>query len=538
VNASAGAGGGTSGGGDTDGDLEGGAGDIGDADFVSSLSNEEVGEDDEDVEVAGLEIEADGSDIELTAVTLDFDYADTGASDDIDDYATEVSVWFDGEEVARVDIDEFQDDDDFENTISLDDGAIIREDETGELTVAVSGQSNLDSTDIGENWNVAFESVRFRDAQGASITDSSTGDITDGNNDTTTDAGERGFSFESFATAGDVELHITAGDEEINDSRTIVIDANDDTNDVEILSFMMEAEGDSDLEISDLGINFDVTGESHVDDVVAGGTNPAIRLMIDGEEYGDANYFDDGDDTDVGTDEDVIFEDVDYTLDAGSEVEVVVMVDLLSTGDGLDEGSTISANVGETETDQTTLWDVEDESGEDLTDSEYTGAASGDAHALFESGITVEAVSTDTAINDDDTVGTFEIVVDITAFGEDQYIHELAEQAATSTDAGFYYDIFKGGVATSTNIATSSVVSTAADDDGEYFVVREGETEQFTITVTINPDNTGGGLYTVELDQVRFDPDNAADSASTDDTFYSVPSSEDVETPALQVDGS
>ncbi|MEK7505162.1 MAG: peptidoglycan-binding domain-containing protein, partial [Patescibacteria group bacterium] len=54
--------------------LTGGAGSIEDADFLSSLSGEEVGEDDDDVAVAGLEIDADaGSDLEITAVRLDFD---------------------------------------------------------------------------------------------------------------------------------------------------------------------------------------------------------------------------------------------------------------------------------------------------------------------------------------------------------------------------------------------------------------------------------------------------------------------------------
>lgn len=534
VNGTAGSGGSTGGTGSTGG-LSGGAGDIGDADFVSSFSGEEVGEGDEDVEVAGLEIEADGSDIEITAVTIVFDES-TGATDDFEDYATEVSVWFDGEEVARVDADEFQDDDDYENTISLDNGVVIDEDEKGEIVIAISAQDNLDNDQIGDEWDVAFSGVRFKDAQGATVTDTSTGDI-----DSTVPAGttSESFSFESFATAGDVELHISAGDDEINDSRTITIDDNDNTDDVEILSFMMEAEGDSDLEIKDLGVNMDVTGESHVDDVVAGGTNPAIRLMIDGEEYGDAEYFDDADDTDVGTDEDILFEGVDYVLDAGSEVEVIVMVDLLSTGDGLEEGSTISANVGETETDQVgTFWDVEDESGEDLTDSEYTGAASGEAHSLFESGIEVVAVSTSAEKNDDDTIGTFEVEVDITAFGEDQYIYKGADTASSSS-SGFIYTIYEGGTATSTFYGTASdLLQSSADEvGGDYFRIDEGETERFTLTVTLDPTATTR-LYNIEVDTVRFDPDNADDNAATDDTHYTIPDSEDTETNAVSLDAS
>jgi peptidoglycan hydrolase-like protein with peptidoglycan-binding domain len=502
---------------DTDsGDLEGGAGSLSDVELISSLNNEEVGEDEEDAKVAGIEIEADGSDIELRAVTLNFNQTAGGTSEDFDEYASEVSIWFDGEEVARVDAEEFEDDDEFNGTISFDSGAIIREGDTGELVVAISGLSNIDSDEIGDEWSVGFESVRFADSQNAVITDSSTGDL-DGTLDDTVEAGdanEREFTFESFATASDVELRISAGDDEINDSRTIIVDDSDETNDEEILSFNAEVEGDSDLMVEDIVVEFTVTGASNLDDLVTD-----ITLMMDGEEVGSENVPTD--------DETVTFDNLDLELAAGDEYEFVVVVDLLGTDDNLDEGDSISAKVTDTETD---AWDVEDESGENLGDDEKTGSATGEAHTVYENGIMVEAVSTDQDANDDETVGTFTIVVDVTAFGEDQYVHELANSAASSTDAGFYYTIYKGGAATSTDMATSSLVTTTADEDGEYYVIDEGTTERFTIQVTVNPNTGGEGIYNVELDEVRFDPDNAADSASTDDTFYTVPSSEDVQT--------
>src|SRR3989344_8070046 len=96
-------------GGAASGPLTGGAGSIEDADFVSGLTGEEVGEDSDDVKVAGLDIDADdGSDLNLTAVRLDFTIGT--ADQDFEDYADEVSLWFEGEEVARVDADAFNDD--------------------------------------------------------------------------------------------------------------------------------------------------------------------------------------------------------------------------------------------------------------------------------------------------------------------------------------------------------------------------------------------------------------------------------------------
>ena len=92
--------------------LQGGAGSIDTYDLTSGLSNEEVGEDAEDVKVAGLNLEnSDDSDLDLTAVRLVFN--EGTAASDFDNYASEVSIWLGSKEVARVDADEFNDDNDW-----------------------------------------------------------------------------------------------------------------------------------------------------------------------------------------------------------------------------------------------------------------------------------------------------------------------------------------------------------------------------------------------------------------------------------------
>ena len=375
VNASAGGStggntGGTTGGDDDDTDLQGGAGSIEDATFISNLNNEEVGEDEDDVEVAGLEIEADdGSDIEITAVRLDFGQGT--ADQDFEDYASEVSVWFDGEELARVDAEDFDDDNSYSKTISLDSGAVIDAGETGELTVAVTGISNLDSADAGDTWNVEFENVRFRDADGATITESATGDI----NGVT-----RTFSFATFASAVDAELKISEDDDDINDARTLEVDDSDNTDDVEVLSFTLEAEGDSDLEIKNWGVSVTVTGATDTDAVVS-----ALTLWIDGEEVASADTV-----SSAGTTEFYNFDDVDYTIGAGDTVEVLVKADFndIETT-AFDEGDTISFALGEEQTDVTATIDVEDESGEQLVDADITGSVDSGAFELRSRGIMV-----------------------------------------------------------------------------------------------------------------------------------------------------
>ena len=232
-----------------DADLEGGAGAIADADYIAKLSNEKVGEGKSDVEVAGLTIEADeGSDIELMAVALDFSKGT--ANRDLDRYADEVSIWFDGEEVARLDADEFTRRQNYDKTVSLDRGAIIRAGEKGDLVVALSGVSNLDTLDKKETWTLQFDSIRYRDGLNAVITDNSTGDIA---------KTPRTFSFEGFAAATNLELRVTKGSAAINDSRIIKVSKTADTDSEEVLSFKVQAKGDSDLYINDLSVDFTST---------------------------------------------------------------------------------------------------------------------------------------------------------------------------------------------------------------------------------------------------------------------------------------
>src|SRR3989344_3488561 len=111
------------------GDLQGGAGSA-NYKLMSEFASEQVGEDEEDVEVAGLEIEAEDSDLKLTAVRLVFVQGTAGS--DFEDYAAEVSVWLDGEEIGRVDGDKFNDGNAYTSTITLDSG-VIEEEATGEL---------------------------------------------------------------------------------------------------------------------------------------------------------------------------------------------------------------------------------------------------------------------------------------------------------------------------------------------------------------------------------------------------------------------
>lgn len=497
--------------GGTNGGLQGGAGSVEEYDLISSLNNEEIGEDEEDVEVAGLEIEADdNSDLEITAVRLVFDESDDANDDgsdnvhqDFEDYASEVSIWLDGEEVARVDADEFNDDNNWTKTVSLDSGAVIEAGEVAELTVAVTGASNLDSGDLGDVWDVDFTSVRFRDAQGATISEDPAVAITE-------------FSFVSFASAADIELKISEDDDSINDARTVEVDDESSTDDVEVLSFTLEAEGDSDIEIKTFGVGVSVTGASTSEDMISD-----IRLLIDGDEVSSGDY-------EYNAGDSYVFEDVDYTIDAGDTVEAMIVVDFLGTDDALDTGDTITFTLGETQTDDADLFDAEDETGENLGDSEVTGSVSGGAFSTLEAGPMVtfveasEAVTSGNSTNDD--VGTFTIKFTVEAFGDTIYVADAADvttnsgtdmPATTIEDDSIIYYVDAAGSATT--IGLSDLV-TWTDEDGNPELVsgnveiQEGESAEFTLTVTKTNATYGAGIYRVLLKGIGWNTDNSTSS--------------------------
>ncbi len=486
--------------------LEGGAGSVDSYELMASLNNEEVGEDEEDVEVAGLEIEADdGSDLEFTAVRLVFD--EGTASSDFEDYAAEVSVWFDGEEVARVDADEFNDDNDWTKTVSLDD-AILEAGETGELTVAITGDDNLDSSDLDDTWTVDFRQVRFEDADGATVSEDPT-------------TGTRTFSFTSFASASDVELKIDEDDDAVNDARTIVIDDQDDTDDVDVMSMTFEAEGDSDLTIDSIVVSVtsvEATGNDP-DDLIS-----ALHLMVDGDEVASETLSTSDSDN---SQEAVVFDDLDWTIEAGETAEVMVTADFFSTSDTLDAGDTVSFALGEAQTNSADF-DVEDETGEDLADGDKTGSATSGTFELRAVGIETEFVSaseTRTENNStDDDAGTFELVFNVTAVGDDVYVSRTAAATTATTIAdstissnGMLYTITDSGTATTDDVS-AYVDLTGGDGDevsANNIQIDENETAEVTLTV-VQQNNSAedDGAYRVSLEAIGW--------ATSDTTTWNV----------------
>lgn len=444
-------------GGSTGGALTGGAGTVDEYKLLSSpTNNREVGEDEEDVKVLGLSVEADGSDLSVTAMKLVFDES-TGATSDFEDYATEVSVWYDSKEVARLDADEFNDDNNWSKTVSLS-GAVVKDGEVGKFYVAVSGVGNLDSSDKGDKWTLDVTSVRYMDAQGALVSEDPT-------------LSARTFSFETLATANDLELKLSESSSN-PDAQMIDVDDSDATDNVVLLKTTLKAIG-GDIDLKEMTVDVTPAGTGDASEIAS-----SYVLKVDGEEFSvdstDCTVIGDCDGTGTSTLVSYLFDDIDMVIEEGDTVNVEVLANVNGTSDYA-EGDSLIATI---DNDDTT---AEDSSGEELAAADLTGSVTGEEQAFRSSGIQVKFVSstaTKTAGDPGATTptsdeGGFSITFDVTAFDTDAYLDKTAPDE-TGTDTS---DIDDNGAGTL--VATLTAKNTLTGTNG--YKIAEGTTERFTI---------------------------------------------------------
>jgi hypothetical protein len=213
----------------------------------------------------------------------------------------------------------------------------------------------------------------------------------------------------------------------------------------------------------------------------------------------------------------VVFDDLDFTIDADDEVEFTIVATLQSIADQLDAGDTIQVTFGETQTDLATF-DAEDENGDNLSDADKTGTVTGEAHVVYDVAFNFDLVSATSSktVGDPGTAtstdrGTFVIVYDLTAFGGDVSIDKsCVEDQANTPDQGTEY--------TAENEATDTCAVTSTADtnpnDSDAWVVREGETERFTLTVTAT---AADAFVRVYLTSINWDDDI---TDTTPDQYY------------------
>ncbi len=454
--------------------------------------SDDVEEGSEDVQIGELTVEFSDGDAMITRIdlALEADSANDG-DDDAADVFEEVSLWVDGDEVARMDVtdeDVFLDEDDGSLRFSgLD--IVGMEDEEVVIVVAVSVNSSVDNLD--EEWELGAGSIRFVDADDVTTTDDSTGDLQDiSSADMTTGIAE--FTIETEGAGDSLDIETSTEDP---DATTFSLDEDNNVEEA-IFAFELSAEdSDGDVDLNTITLTATVTTASSVDDLVND-----FRIEIDGESFDAESY------TGTGMTATLVFDiDGDFTIAADAVSTVVLFADFEDMESG-DEGSTIVAGI-----DYTT--NVDAESATDIT----VGGTSkrGEAHTLRTEGLDLGDVTDGTGSSDstqvvsgvatDANYGTMFLTYEITAFGDNLFIKADQASRGASTTAGVAYTIEDSSGAASTTGAVSVTYDIeGADENDGFFELEDGETYEMTVTVnSYNPVGTGG-TYNLQVLSVGY----------------------------------
>ena len=485
---------------------------------LNTYSNEDVAAGDEETGVYAFEFDVEDGDVEINRVDVVFQAKLAGAhSNDPWDYFEEVQIMNeDGDVLASAAADDEDNWDEFDDESNSTagasdayrmrfnnvDDAMFNAGENARLSVGVTMQSGIDSDDEGEEWYVWVPEDGIRAVDGAGLDQyAPDSDVSDSE--------FKKFTIEAEGADDELSVKLASSNP---DASTIKVDEDDETEDVTVLVFEIEA-GDHDLELNTIPVDFWITGGEDYEQVVSD-----VRIDIDGEEFELDEVT--GEDTAMAS---TTFDiDGDVVIEADDKAVVKVIVDLLKQDGNYDNGTMIRAELSAANVD-----DIDAEGADDVTD--LSGSALGEDHTLLAQGIFAEIVSTDANVNNGDDnandEGNFVIKFDVTAFEDTFYI-------GSTTAAAVDYDVLQGGSVYTGGTTSASLTSTASKESGTIrnFRIDEGETETFTLTVSVNPAATG--FFSVILNSVNFNADNT----STYGESYEVTPVDDFETDEIQLD--
>lgn len=470
------------------GGLSGGEANLTDFDLVREESTGNEGE--TEVEVFTAEFDVDDGDVRIERMEITASSTDDSLDQDPWDYFDRVILFdADGDEIGDLDVDDRDEwdeaaDEQYVLTLTgLD--YVVDEGDRAAITVAFDIAGSIDTADQAQEFAFWIEDdgIRAVDAEGIQ---QYTGD----DNDTVT------FGFDEEATG---DLNITSNSDD-PDASILVADENDESDEYTVFVFDIENDEDADALLTDLTIDV-TTGAGDADDIIRTAT-----LIADGDEF-------DGDISAGAID----FEDMDLEIAGDDEMTFELAITLARNP----ATTTLAFDIDAA--------DVQAEGVESGDDSDVDGSAGSETHTIAFTGIAVEGVSTSQMVvtpgdSASSTYGTYTIRFDVTALDEDAFI---ATTTDTSGTVGVTYNI---NGSTFTAETESAVLTSTADLESGFYQVDEGDTETFTLTVTLNP--ADAGTYSVELESIRFN-----ETASfTGSTVFSVDNgNQDFETDPLYI---
>ena len=144
------------------------------------------------------------------------------------------------------------------------------------------------------------------------------------------------------------------------------------------------------------------------------------------------------------------------------------------------------------------------------------GSATGDVHTLLVEGIDANTTSTSKSVEviegDDNDYAEFEINLDVMAFEEDAFISENLATSFNFSIVNANTGVVVYNSTTGPSAAVVASISSSADQQGTYYRIDEGNTEDFALTVSYTPGATSGS-YRLQLDSIEFNDTAAAPDA-------------------------
>jgi peptidoglycan hydrolase-like protein with peptidoglycan-binding domain len=449
-----------------------------------------------DAIIAELTLEAKDGDIEINRLDLSL-VADSDATEkDPWDTFENISLWVNDEKISEVRIDNRND---FLNrnlgTVRFSNlDLVLEEDEEITVSIAVSVRNNIKGAGTNASWNVSAQRLRYFDADGAASDESSFGDL-----------GEA-VAFDIVVRGDGEELKFALGPNNPDD-RNLIVDESRRTNNQTILQYTIEAI-DNDIELDTLYVNVE-TGTAIFSDVVSD-----IRLVIGNKSFRKEAIVSTGDYT--ANSVRVAFDiDGDIEIDEDDKETIRVVVDLKPQSNYAN-GETIRARVTAAERDLT-----EAEGADDI--KEFSGTVVGDEYRLISEGIVTSPDNVSfgfTTQGRDDTTGIFTIEFEVTAVEGDFYINNAATTTSATTSGGVRFSL---DTTSGTPTSISAILDSSADERNDgVFIVREGETETFTLQVTV--DASAAGQHRVSLEAIHYS--TATDGVSDVETYLTTPANE------------
>ena len=501
------AGGSTTTGGTSTGGLSGGEADLRNFDL---LAGDDLMEGDSDAEIAVAKFDVDGGDARLQRVTLDFTPQSGSYSEKPWDYVDSLTVYLDGKKIGSVDAGSKSDWDKEDNdsdhagsldfyTIDVSVNGVVKEGDKAELSIRADAQSTIDSSDRDNQTfeiQIPTDGIRAVDSQGIQ--------------QYTGDGEEVSLGFQA-EESGDLTVKKAS---DTPTAGTLVVDDQDTSDEFDVLKFQIKNSQNADALVTDLSARVATTTSGTITSIIRTAT-----LSVNGDSF----------DGDVNLDGTIDFNDIDVTVDGDDTTDFTLSIELFSQSGHYSLPQTLTFSVASSDIDAEGA-----DSGDALTGSDLSGTAQGYTQSLaLDGGISVEgnSMSAVQTYNSQDTTksyGTFTLKFDVTALGDDVYIPKTVGTTTTGTTTYAGAAVVNNLGDAFSGTTTLSMTTTADSDNTLFYVVRDGDTETFTVTMTLDPSSTG--TYQVGLDKVKFSSSDTnlldlqtLDVDQTDSDFHTDP---------------